>query len=405
VVPRRFRRLLLVTTATLAALLAVEVGLRTIGGVFHDRFTIPDPDRGWVLRPGFSGWMADENTIWVAINRDGLRDRERTLAPAAGTLRVAMLGDSYVQGLNVPLEQTLPAQLEARLSQCLPGPPTRAEVINFGVSGYGTAQQLLTFRHHAAKYRPQVVMLAVYTGNDIFNNHRALNPTDYAEQSPYFTLNGDQLELDTSFRAELESPADHPWWRRLRIWVADRVRVAQLLYETWGWIRPLVVAPPPDAPDAPGDPDLADLDDEIYRSPTRPVIEDAWQVTEALLRALAREVQATGAEFWIVTLANGVQIDPRASERQELMASLGVEHLFYPDRRIRAFAQQHGIPVITLAERLADFTAATGVHLNGGYNARAPFGSGHLNEAGNRAAAELISESFCQSRRAPAAPR
>jgi len=394
---------LLVSVATLAAVLAVEVGLRMIGGVFHDRFTMPDPDRGWVLRPGFSGWMADENTFWMTINRDGLRDRERTLEPADGTLRIAMLGDSYVQGVNTPLEQTLPAQLEARLSQCLAGSPPVAEVINFGVSGYGTAQQLLTFRHHAAKYRPQVVMLAVYTGNDIFNNHRDLTPTGYSEQSPYFTLNGGQLELDASFRAELESPADHPWWRRLRIWVADRSRVAQLLYETWGWVRPLLVPPQPD--DAPGDPELEDLDVEIYRSPRLPIIEDAWQVTEALLLALAREVQATGAEFWIVTLANRVQIDPRASERQELMASLGVEHLFYPDRRIRAFAQQHGIPVITLAERLADFTAATGVHLNGGYNARAPLGSGHLNADGNRAAAELISESFCESRRSPGAPR
>lgn len=389
--------------ATLAALLAVEVGLRTVGGVFHDRFTMPDPNRGWVLRPGFSGWMADENTLWVSINRDGLRDRERTLDPADGTLRVAMLGDSYVQGLNVPLEQTLPAQLETSLSQCLAGSSQGAEVINFGVSGYGTAQALLTFRHHAAKYRPQVVMLAFYTGNDIFSNHRALNPTAYAEQSPYFTLNGDQLELDTSFRAELESPADHPWWRRLRIWAADRVRVAQLLYETWGWVRPLVVRTQED--DAPGDPALEDLGDEIYRSPTLPVIEDAWRVTEALLLELAREVRATGAEFWIVTLANRVQIDPRASERQELMASLGVEHLFYPDRRIRAFAERQGIPVITLAERLAADTAESGVHLNGGYNARAPLGSGHLNEAGNRAAAELISESFCASRQTPAAPR
>jgi hypothetical protein len=394
--PRSSRRLLVVMAATLAALMAVEAGLRNVGGVFHDRFTVPDAQRGWGLRPGFSGWVADENTLWVSINRDGLRDRERALEPRAGILRVAMLGDSYVQGVNVPADQTLPALLEDRLAPCLAGSSQVPEVINFGVSGYGTAQELLTFRHHAAKYRPHVVMLAVYTGNDIFNNHRALNPTDYAEQSPYFTLNGDQLELDTSFRAELESPAQHPWWRRLRIWVADRLRVAQLLYETWGWVRPFLVAPAQEQ--GPGDPALDNLSDEIYRPPTIPAVDEAWRVTEALLLTLAREVHAAGAEFWIVTLANRVQIDPRDSERQALKTALGVENLYYPDRRIRAFAELHGIPVITLAERMADLTASTGGYLNGGYNARYPLGSGHWNDTGNRIAAGLISESFCASR-------
>ena len=230
-------RALLTLAAFALALLVVEVGLRNVGGVFHDRFTMPDNERGWVLRPGFAGWMSDENTMWVRINSDGLRDRERSLAAPAGTLRVAVLGDSYVQGINVPLEKTLPAAIEASLSACVLPPGQPVEALNFGVSGYGTAQELLTFRHHAAKYRPDVVMLAVYTANDIFNNRRDLNPTANPDQSPYYTLTNGALELDASFRAVLAAGVWQPWWHRLRIRVTDRLRTAQLLYDTWGRVE------------------------------------------------------------------------------------------------------------------------------------------------------------------------
>src|SRR2546428_7151353 len=70
--------------------------------------------------------------------------------------------------------------------------------MNFGVPGFGTAQELLTFRHRALPYHPDAVILAFFTYNDVQNNHRALNPVD-ASKSPYFVLRGDQLVLDDSF--------------------------------------------------------------------------------------------------------------------------------------------------------------------------------------------------------------
>jgi hypothetical protein len=116
------------------ALLTWEIGLRNIGGVFHDRFTQPDDIRGWSLRPGFSGWMNAENTIWVQINSDGMRDREHPLAPPPRTLRVAVLGDSYMQGVNVEPEAMFTTFLERHLNRCIGG-GARVDVLNFGVSG------------------------------------------------------------------------------------------------------------------------------------------------------------------------------------------------------------------------------------------------------------------------------
>ena len=92
-----------------------------------------------------------------------------------------------MQGLNVPLEKTFSSFLQDRLARCLERTGRKAETINFGVSGYGTAQELLTFRYDAAKYNPAVVVMAFYTNNDVYNNSRAVNPTDYPERSPYLS--------------------------------------------------------------------------------------------------------------------------------------------------------------------------------------------------------------------------
>ncbi len=62
-------------------------------------------------------------------------------------------------------------------------------------------------------------------------------------------------------------------------------------------------------------------------------------------------------------------------------------------------------PRRTLAIILADLVATKGVVLNGGYNDRYPLGSGHWNEVGNRAAAEMTGEQLCAGSRAIARMR
>lgn len=392
---RRWQRLGLALAATLLALAVVEVGLRNFGGVFHDRFTRPDEHRGWSLKPGFAGWMMTGRPLWMQINSDGMRDREHALAAPPGTTRIAILGDSYMQGLTTSLEDTFAAFLERDLTRCRGAAAGPVEVLNFGVSGYGTAQELLTFRHQAAKYKPQIVLLAFYTNNDVFNNHRELNPTDYSEQSPYFTLDGDRLVLDDSFRTVLAENADQPLWRDVRIYLTDRVRMLQLIHDYWGKIRPYLVEPASESPEEPGPDD--DVANEIYRASAVPEVQEAWRVTEALLLALNQEVTAQGAELWIATLANGPQVDPDLAVREAERKAIGVESMFYPDLRVREFAERHGIRVTTLAPALADYTAKHGIYMNGTGDGTEPEGDGHWTAIGNRIAAELVAADLCQS--------
>jgi hypothetical protein len=320
-----------------------------------------------------------EEPFWVTTNSDGMRDRERSLAAAPGVIRIAVLGDSYVQGFAVRQEDTLTSFLEKDLEKCVA--PGGVEVLNFGVTGYGTAQELLTWRHHAKKYRPDIVILGFYTNNDVFNNSRRLNPTMFPEQSPYFTLQGDTLVLDTSFRDHINHR--EPLWRQARIFLTDRFRTAQLLHDYYSRARAHFVEPAP-TEHQDGESGI-DLETAIYAEPVSPDIVEAWRITEALLLQWDKEVREAGAEPWLVTLANAAQVEPAGVDAA----------MFYPDVRLGNFAAAHRINALALAEPMAQHAARTGEFMNGGTTEDNPPGQGHWNARGNAVAAQLIAQNLC----------
>ncbi|MEO8677449.1 MAG: SGNH/GDSL hydrolase family protein [Vicinamibacterales bacterium] len=382
-------RLWLVAGSLVLALAMTEVGLRLAARwLFIDNFIAPDPVLGWVIRPGFGGWVTDENNLWVQINSEGFRDRERSIAPPPHTLRVAVMGDSFIHGYFVPLEQTYSSFLEQGLAPCAARSDRQVEVLNFGVLGYGTTQELLTYRYRASRYSPNIVVLAVFTQNDIYDNHAALS----TEPAPRYVFQGDELVLDNSFRTQLPAPSKWPLRRRLFEYLTTHSRTIWLLNSTNGRIHEYL-----DGREGERTIDVGPevLDTAIYRPPVDSEMREAWKVTEALLLKFSEEVRANGAEFWIVTLSNTIQIDPDLAKRRAFQDRLGVDSLFYPDRRIAALAKAHGIPVVSLAEPLSEYTAAHGTYLNGGKTREVPFGEGHWNEVGNRIGADLTAKQMC----------
>src|SRR2546428_588468 len=92
----RFARLLLFLGGMFVALLVAEVALR-ISHFRHFNPYIVDQDVGYSLRPGAEGWWKNEGLTYIKINSQGFRDREHAFAKPPDTLRIAVLGDSYVE--------------------------------------------------------------------------------------------------------------------------------------------------------------------------------------------------------------------------------------------------------------------------------------------------------------------
>ena len=214
------------------------------------------------------------------MNSDGWRGPEVPLAAAPGTFRIALLGDSYIEAFEVPFEKTVGELLEGRLS-ALRGTPV--EVLNFGHGGYGTAQELLTLQHEVWKYSPDLVLLAVTTGNDISDNSRRLKGIDYV---PYHVFQGDRLVLDTSFRQSEGYRSRALWTQRLLVLI-QHSRLAQLVNRVRRASRRTGQR---QANRTPGE--EVGMRDEVHLPPATSEWEEAWRVTEALIRQMRDECRA-----------------------------------------------------------------------------------------------------------------
>ena len=97
-------------------------------------------------------WKEEGVPSEIKINSAGFRDYERSKNKPENGLRIALLEDSYTGVLQVKLEDTYGAIMEEKLQRCPVLKNQKVEVMNFGISGHSTAQELMTLRHHVWDY-------------------------------------------------------------------------------------------------------------------------------------------------------------------------------------------------------------------------------------------------------------
>lgn len=132
---------------------------------FENKQYIVHPLLGWVPKPNFvKGWQdklvtgkgeADVYVLDTKQNSQGLSStKEYSKNKRNGTIRIAMLGDSYTQGADVAQPFSYPAILE-RITK-------NTEVLNFGVSGYGVDQMYLRFLNETLEFDNDAVIMGIY---------------------------------------------------------------------------------------------------------------------------------------------------------------------------------------------------------------------------------------------------
>jgi lysophospholipase L1-like esterase len=277
---RRWARLALFNLVVAVVLL--ELGLRVAGGeLFPPRFFEAHAQFGHFHVPGRTGWQrTDEYSSYITINGRGLRDHERPYAKPEGVFRILVLGDSFVEGLQVGQDETFPARLEEALNQDNSAP---LDVINAGVSRYGTSNALLFLEGEGLRYQPDLVIYAFYP-NDVTDNI----------ENGLFELAGNQLIA----RPATVSPVEHvrgvlydlSYIYRFALGLSLHLGQAtdETLIDTgWGKVLP------------------------IYRAHLLPREERAWQVTGLLLERMHAATTRAGARLVVVCLPEHFQSEDR----------------------------------------------------------------------------------------------
>lgn len=383
-------RILAITFASLVAVLLAEIALRlfvpdTRSPYIYDEFT------GTRLEPEHRFVFQSEGYSSNVINSQGLRDREHTLKKPAGTFRIAILGDSFSEAFQVAQDNTFWSVLEREL-QATPEFKTRTvEVLNFGVSGFGTIQEWQMLEHYVGDYAPDLVLLAFLPGNDVRNNSRQLE-SDH--RRPFAKLDNGKLQLDVLFRDDPNEKRFRQFtWSACKDQAIRHSRVVHLLYRTlehWRSRKVSQNAPHTGFTNA----DEAGIDSAVFAPPQTDAWREAWKITDRVLETMQTESQAMGAEFVVVILNNSVEVHPDPEVAQSLARKLGSADLKEPQRRIIASGQRYGFSVIDLLNPMQEMARKDHVFFHGFQNTQP--GTGHWNETGHATSGKLIAQELAK---------
>src|SRR5438067_1573438 len=343
------RRAMVVGAALLAAL---EVGLRLAGYAAPELHQL-DPQLGWSLRAHKRGaYQGEDGRTQVITNGAGFRDREHQLDKPDPVYRIAVLGDDYSEAASVALQDTWWWRLEPKLQYCDFQPGRLVEVLNFGVAGYGTAQELVLLQKTVMRYAPDLVVLQFSNRDDVIDNSFALTPY---KLRPFYSLDPHGVpRIDESFAGSATFERRMQTRYRLIAEIADHTRAFQLARDL---ARETFIAP-------------AHAEEAPLGAPADALHEDAWRVTEALIARIADHARRNGAETAVVAV-------PHVRQLGEAMA--------YPDQRLAALGERLAVPVIALGRDLSSSHYRP---------------SGEWTSEGHRAAAAAIVRRLC-----PATPR
>lgn len=324
-------------------------------------------------------WMpnpTDEFHALVRLNNFGLHAPDYSLEKPADTYRLLVVGDSFPQGMQVTYEQTFPYLLNSLLR---PREGQRVEVINLSIDAYGTDRELLLYALLGWRFQPDAVLLSIYTGNDVYDNHIDLEERryGYSLERPYFTLDAGALRLHNSptFDAAQFSNVSYQWLTRMQ---AEQSPAPPPTPPT----RPAVISPAPNyALEYPVDLGVYLPEDEQWAQ--------AWALTEALILQFRDLVTAQDISFAALIVP-----DRRAVHTDDWAATLNLYAAALPElaqadptapaARMEDFLTEQGIPTLNLTWALRSWAQS---HPDGRlYYA----GDGHFNADGQRVSAERL---------------
>ena len=366
------RRAAKISVSLLVGILMAEVAVRMLAAApllpagYPAGLYEADEALGHSLAPGFEGVMRrgkwGKNEVEIRINDDGYRGA----AYDAGSSdeAIVVLGDSFAFGHGVGESETFSHVLEEGLESA----GRRVQVVNLGVPGYNTFQELAQFKEGLGPARPSLVVLAVYVGNDISEN------LSWSERRAT-VASGVLVSADRGGKPSL--------WARTKAFLVVRSHLARIFVAKFSRRKPrarLVAGE--------GNPcDVLAWDAgvalAVLRSGEDPLVTRAMSLTCQAIQELSDVVRERGARMLLVFLPAPHQYHPGALALAKEACALGEDEfdLDRPQRTLRACAPE-GIPILDLTPELRRWCEQR--------ESERPFFDVHFNAVGNRIVGEAM---------------
>lgn len=332
-------------------------------------------------------------------NSLGFMDREPPAAKSPGVFRILALGDSFVEALQVPIQQKFHVLLESMLAERFPD--RRFETVAFGHSGIGTEAEHAFYQAFGRQMDPDLVVL-VFVDNDFADNSPVVLGVKYGwhpehpawpmysadERSGRFRRIAPDPHFDKHFIAVGPPPPfgfallDYLGWSRVgqvgfaaanEYWGWTAARQVGLVKARLAWLRGDVRYGPKLA--GWRHPDDLDENQMFFATELPPAFDEAVRITDHIFALFAAEQRRRGFEMLIVALP-ACSAAPTNNGYRDV-----IEHGMLA--RIQTIADRHGLPVLDLTPAFAargDPAAAHWKH------------DVHWSPTGHRWAAEAITD-------------
>lgn len=191
-----------------------------VAPVVQASFYGPDPDTGYQLRPNREGLWITEHRAWKYVNKDGYLGPTHSPPRSPDAVRVAVVGDSIVESLQVPDEKTFVRQSEIILAQDH-GP---IEMMNFGLAGASVAVSAARMDHIIRSVSPTLIFL-------ILNSAELLDaqPGDDSAYPAYKSDAAGNVIRSTGFRQSIGFKMRSGTLGSILYWSLDHLRMANIL--------------------------------------------------------------------------------------------------------------------------------------------------------------------------------
>ncbi len=369
----------------LVALILSEILLRSYYFASEKKFLGLTPARttlkfydndifGSALVPSQAGWFVPptrEYYTWVEVNPHGWPDIEHSYDKPSGVYRIVLLGDSFVENTQVPLEKRFFRQFQDYLDKNVKN--KKIEVIAIGRGNTGTAQQYLILKNYALKYHPDMVVQMFLTANDVRNNSAVLQNDIYL---PYFKINekNELEEIPHQKRENRNNALVKEFFKQLRIIelllsVRQRIRESKSNKALGGY------------------PTEYHVYDPIYSKD----YEDAWKVTKRLILESKKLTEVNNAKYILITLSNSEQVNTLVQNKLfETYPSAKNANLDFekPDRILAQFCKQTNLKCFQMLPFFLDYVKKNPSNMT--HNLY----EGHWNQTGTDLAAQFLIQNF-----------
>ncbi|MBX9656174.1 SGNH/GDSL hydrolase family protein [bacterium] len=131
----------------------------------------------------------DRFFVEYGMNKWGYRDHDWTLECPSDTIRIASIGDSFTFGQGVRSADVFSHVLERKLNSEATNGSTKFEVLNFGMMGYSTSEELEILQVDAAKFSPRIVVVTMCSNDSISLKREAELKKVHDQQTDYARFN------------------------------------------------------------------------------------------------------------------------------------------------------------------------------------------------------------------------